>query len=90
MIKLSSELLYSSVFLCIIQYTLGIHLTLYNLVVSIRRCVDTVTGRNTVVDYIRYAQSDDGTSVDPSETDVIFLSLEEGSDVIANPRTMVQ
>ena len=58
--------------------------------VSIDRCIDTVTGRNTVVDDIRYAHSDDGTSVDPSDTDVIFLSLEEGSDVIANPRTMVQ
>ena len=48
-----------------------------------------MTGRVTVVDRIRVAQSDDLAIADPSETDVIFHSVELNQDVITDPKIIL-
>ena len=52
--------------------------------------VNGVTGRIMIVDRIRYASSDDLSTVEVSETDVIFHCIEVDRDEITDARTIVQ
>ena len=52
--------------------------------------VNGVTGRIMIVDRIRYATSDDLSTVEVSETDVIFHCIEVDRDEITDARTIVQ
>ena len=52
--------------------------------------VNGVTGRVMIVDRIRHATSDDLSTVEVSETDVIFHCVEVDRDEITDARTIVQ